>query len=410
MTGPQKRKISAREILADMRAGMTESQLRVKYALTNESLKSVYGKLVAKGVLKEAELPGTKGAGDASPPETSRAGHATCPSCNASLPLGEAECPVCGVVLAKLAARGEVTDPGSSLTSGDKSLTGRRWIYLATILGVCVLAGALFILFSGGRKQKAEVPIGKPDTAQKTTKKQGQIEETSGKRKIQELYLSQAEDKTAYQHATVIDFEFSEKGFPLGLSVSQGSGLHLFDTPSADQGFKKFPPESGAKRHYDQFSIAGATFLVITEESEPPKFYFDGNRNKDLTDDPGPFLGEQPGLVPNHFTILLRATGTTSGVPYRMWLFPSRMGGVRFYPQCHWYAELELHEKKYNMVLFDSNADGNYANNSLAVDVDNDGKAGEAELMKPGETILVDGIPVKLLAIAPSGRWAALEY
>ena len=53
MTNSTKRKISAREVLADIRAGMTDSQLELKYSISNSSLRMVYRKLVAAGVLRK---------------------------------------------------------------------------------------------------------------------------------------------------------------------------------------------------------------------------------------------------------------------------------------------------------------------------------------------------------------------
>ena len=104
---------------------------------------------------------------------------------------------------------------------------------------------------------------------------------------------------------TPVELHYSPEGFPLALSTSQGSALHLFDTPSPSQGFKKMPPESGATRYYDEFSIAGKKFLVITEVSNPPNLYLDANLNGDLTDDMGPFAGENPQLIPNFYTLQL---------------------------------------------------------------------------------------------------------
>jgi hypothetical protein len=203
---------------------------------------------------------------------------------------------------------------------------------------------------------------------------------------------------------------FVPEGLPLGLSVSERSALHLFETPGPNQGFKRFPPDTGAKRYYDEFRIAGQTYLVITEESNPPQLYFDANRNGDLTDDPGPFTGEGSSLVPNHYTLEVPYGKEKIGVPYRIWLFPSRMGGIRFYPACHWQGELLLNGKTYRLVLFDGNADGDYSNDPLVIDVDEDGQAAEAEKLKPGQTCDVEGTVVTLIAIARSGRWVRLRF
>ncbi len=141
---------------------------------------------------------------------------------------------------------------------------------------------------------------------------------------------------------TPIELRYVPEGFPLGLSVSQGFALHLFETPGGNQGFKTLPPDSGNKRYYDEFTIAGQSHLVITEESNPTRFYFDENRNGNLTDDRGPFAAEKEGLLPNNFTIQIRYDAEKVVVPYRMWLFGSPMGGVRFYPVCHWQGELTI--------------------------------------------------------------------
>ncbi len=202
---------------------------------------------------------------------------------------------------------------------------------------------------------------------------------------------------------TPIELQPSPEPFPLGLSVSQGSGLHLFDTPSPDQGFKKIPQESGAKRHYDEFTIAGKTHLVITEESNPPKFWFDENRNGDLTDDRTPALGEKSELIPNTYSIHIRYDGEKVIAPYRFWLFGSNMGGVRFYPVCHWHGNLTVKEKQYKVVAFDANADGDYSNDPVVIDADGNGKAGDGESLTPGKSIAINGVQVTLASVSPSG-------
>lgn len=208
----------------------------------------------------------------------------------------------------------------------------------------------------------------------------------------------------------MLELQYSPEGLPLGLAVSQGFALHLFETPSPSQGFKRMPPESDAKRYYDEFAIAGKKFLVLIEASTPPNLYLDGNRNGDLTDDPGPFAGEGPGVVPNHYTLELPYDGERQTVPYRLWMFSSRMGGVRFYAKCSRQGLLTINDKTYKVVLFDANADGDYSNDPLVIDVNNDGKAGEDEKLVPGRSISIDGTTVKLMNIARSGRRVFLQY
>lgn len=202
---------------------------------------------------------------------------------------------------------------------------------------------------------------------------------------------------------TAIELEPSPEGFPLGLSVSQGFALHLFDAPDAKQGFKKLPPESGSKRHYDEFTIAGKVHLVITEESNPPKLYFDENRNGDLTDDRPAFIGEGPSLVPNHYSIQVLYEDEKIVAPYRLWLFGSNMGGVRFYPKCHWHGTLTVKGKLYKIVAFDGNSDGDYSNDPVVIDLNNNNNAESEEKLTPGKSITIDGQQVTFVSISRSG-------
>ncbi|HEX5772814.1 MAG TPA: hypothetical protein VFY07_00715 [Geomobilimonas sp.] len=202
---------------------------------------------------------------------------------------------------------------------------------------------------------------------------------------------------------TAIELEPSPEGFPLGLAVSEGFALHLFDTPGANQGFKTFPPESGAKRHYDEFTLAGKVHLVITEESAPPRMYFDENRNGDLTDDRPPSEGEAPELVPNHYSILVLYEDEKVVAPYRLWLFGSNMGGVRFYPKCHWHGTLTVKGTPYRIVAFDGNADGDYSNDPVVIDVNGNDKADDDEQLTPGRGITIDGQQVTLVSVSRSG-------
>ncbi len=53
---PQKRKLSAKEVLADIRAGMYDEQLMQKYKLSTASLQSLFGKLLKAGLITRSEL------------------------------------------------------------------------------------------------------------------------------------------------------------------------------------------------------------------------------------------------------------------------------------------------------------------------------------------------------------------
>lgn len=199
------------------------------------------------------------------------------------------------------------------------------------------------------------------------------------------------------------------EGWPLKLSVSQGSAFDLFETPNASQKYLKLPPDSGAKRYYDQFTIAGKKHLVVVDAGTPPRLWFDVNGNGDLTDDRGPFPGESSNIVPNHYAIQIRYDKEKVEVPYRFWIFGSNMGGQRFYPVCHWRGTLTVKDRAYTMVAFDGNADGDYSNDPLVIDVNDNGKAEPEEKLLPGQGVDIDGQRVTLISISPSGLTVRLQ-
>jgi len=291
---------------------------------------------------------------------------------------------------------------------------GKRWLLTFSVVAVAVVAGGYFFFWPKDKtpeNPRLVAGSGRPQESEKALKQSGTAARGTAEKDRKKKEAQKGPNIFALNAGELLELKFSAEGMPMGMSVSQGSGgIHFFETPDENQGFKKFPPETDAKRYYDQFAIAGQTFLMITEGSNPPKIYFDANRNSDMTDDPGPFEGEGPNVAPNHYTLELPYQGEKIPVPYRLWLFPSNMGGIRFYPKCYWEGQIELNSNTYKVVTFDGNSDGDYSNDPVIIDVDNDGKAADSERLKPGQSLTIDGIEVKLLAIAPSGRWVRLQY
>ncbi len=91
-----KRQLSAKEILQDIRSGMDDAALMEKYQLSSQGLQSVFTKLVAAGVVKQAEV-------DQRPPSHERTVNFVwkCPACGKPQPREFDECPDCGVIVSK---------------------------------------------------------------------------------------------------------------------------------------------------------------------------------------------------------------------------------------------------------------------------------------------------------------------
>jgi len=95
-----KKTVKAREVLGDIRGRLSDPALMEKYKLSEKGLDSLLKKLVAAGVLTQAELNGRSAAGQNDIEMAWK-----CPACGLAQTREYAECPECGVIVAKFRAR-----------------------------------------------------------------------------------------------------------------------------------------------------------------------------------------------------------------------------------------------------------------------------------------------------------------
>ncbi len=121
----EKRRITAREILADVRTGVGDPALMEKYKLSAQGLQSVFNKLLKAGALTQAEL-------DARVPMSQRTvdlGLNVCRACGHIESKEFVECPRCGFVspdAGTAVANRDVDKKGRSLKKGSKQTTTAR--------------------------------------------------------------------------------------------------------------------------------------------------------------------------------------------------------------------------------------------------------------------------------------------
>jgi rubrerythrin len=116
-----KRKVKAKGVVADIRAGMGDDMLKEKYGLSDIGLQSVFNKLVDAGLLPQSELDKRL-----SPTETSVDMWWRCPACGSPQSHEHDECPQCGVSVEKFlkkhaAAEGTKEPKAVPLTSAKAS-------------------------------------------------------------------------------------------------------------------------------------------------------------------------------------------------------------------------------------------------------------------------------------------------
>jgi hypothetical protein len=162
VTESGKRKLSAKQILADIRSGMDASDLKRKYGLSENSFGYAIKQLSTTGVLTEAEkrrLAPTPGSSKPSH-EPPRAPEWRCPACNAPQAAEVRECPACGVVVAKYVARQaeglHVSSVSPSYTRAADLRGGRGWMPVVWSIVVFAFIGGAVLLWSAHRAK--EVP------------------------------------------------------------------------------------------------------------------------------------------------------------------------------------------------------------------------------------------------------------
>ena len=94
-----RRKLSAKEILAEVKSGLSNAQLMAKYGISGEALEKVLTKIVGSGLIEKTEfdlrMSDLKGDKDQLPT------YWKCPSCNMPQPLKCEVCPQCGIIVEK---------------------------------------------------------------------------------------------------------------------------------------------------------------------------------------------------------------------------------------------------------------------------------------------------------------------
>jgi len=212
MADSEKRKVSAKQIVTDIRAGMDRTQLKRKYGLSDTALETVLRKLVAKGALSEVEL---RNRGLTSPSETEPVQGTAhgylwyCPACHQGQEREYDECPACGVVVAKFLARqkgeGPVERPSVETMDYREPSAASSWTpVVLSVVGVLVLGAVLLIWSQHRAGERANVvPVGPKGTYQKALGAARDLRATRPEAPTQEVESSIfAETEAGEQNAT----------------------------------------------------------------------------------------------------------------------------------------------------------------------------------------------------------------
>ncbi len=222
-----KRKISAKELAADIRGGMDAAELATKHDITERQLQSTIEKLVAAGILTAQEGARFK---QPAPVSASQGVDWKCPACGKPAGPGWTECPHCGVIMSKWQKKSFPPRDGIVAKSRNENRPAQMqlrptwgWIgiviicgatisliiggdYLPGLLGIAM--GAMLVINAFGKASKQELTIKKSDV---------KMQETLPKPKLAERIKQEKEIESssrAYEGPSII---FSIMAAGLGL-------------------------------------------------------------------------------------------------------------------------------------------------------------------------------------------------
>jgi hypothetical protein len=165
MSDARKRKLSAKQIVSDIRAGMDATGVKCKYRLSDKALESVCRQLSEAGALTKQEMQRLTSEVEPSTPRTheeSRAHQWECPACHALQPSEMSECPDCGVIVAKfIALQGSASRDSVAvhpLRPAEKTVAGNSWAYvIVSIVALAIVGGAVVVWSMHRSNQKAKI-------------------------------------------------------------------------------------------------------------------------------------------------------------------------------------------------------------------------------------------------------------
>ena len=181
------------------------------------------------------------------------------------------------------------------------------------------------------------------------------------------------------------DFDYMDKGGPMGLSSGQTQGIGLEDQPF--EVLKKEPAYNSNKVMYGYIKLGNGedqkySFAVDDMDKDHWVIYFDANNNEDLTDDGPAHRNQGSGKMATTISLKVELKSLSDEKfirPYNFWIWIKELRGKpipKFYSRCHHKGQITVKGgEKYTAVAFEkSNHDALYRESGLWIDMNKDGK------------------------------------
>ena len=151
---------------------------------------------------------------------------------------------------------------------------------------------------------------------------------------------------------------------------------------------------SGDRRHGTFRFATGVSYdFELFAAREDLLLFVDTNRNGDFSDDGEPYRSPADAFEVTVEFPMRDVSGLNDGGAYQLWVYRTPEGGLRQVALTQFTGEVSLDDRSYKAyVVENTSIDGNYANEGVYIDVNDDGRIHPArEYFAPGAGLNVSG-------------------
>lgn len=295
---------------------------------------------------------------------------------------------------------------------------------------ICVFTLAAAMLCGGCAPRSQPAPAEKPeeaDTEEMLAELGGKSSEnTEGEADGEEGDNGEVEEPEQPQWTELVETDAESVEIPLeyedGITLLHGfpEARSLTFTTELPDGLSNLPPPSPMERTYGSLTLkAGGeekTFWMVfdVEPRAATNLYVDLDGDGDFADNAQPIRPTDDDWYTCEFTPQL-GTSADNGEAYpyviRFYTTPAAWKSKKalYYARCFWQAKVNMKGNERNIVLVDSNSNGDYSDEAMVIDADGDRNPQADERLKTDDLVRFAETVYRVASIAPTGDRVLFE-
>jgi len=244
--------------------------------------------------------------------------------------------------------------------------------------------------------------VAKPRKSVASAKKQARIRSKTEQPKAV-VATSDAAAPLSPENVGRISVSISGEFEPVGMKISSRSGVHPKLADSPPDYLLQAPESMGGQRKYGKLLLGTGDnrtydFILDVIPSGRSLLYFDGNQNRNLTDDP-PLENRGRGIFGTVIQIPMRRLikEMNRDGDFKIWFFTNKSlwakGGARHYSITQMKGRVTVHGKNYQAYIAERGGnDADFTNDGIFIDLNGNGKIEtNAEYFPDGGIGNIDG-------------------